>query len=201
MGHVIHTFHPKAELLPSQSQRSGLYRSVLYGKEALLLLDDAAGPDQVKPLVPPESCVLLVTSRHRFRLPDMHALNLNVLAEDEARDLLCAIARDIGHRHGEGIQLSNLGLAYRDLGQMEKAIDCYEQALVIARDIGDRHGEAIQCWNLGLLYEESDPARAAELTSVLVSYEREIGHPDAQTHAEQVARIRTRVGGVEPLTH
>jgi hypothetical protein len=46
---------------------------------------------------------------------------------------------------------------------------------------------------LGLLYEESDPARAVEMMSVLVAYEREIGHPDAEADAERVAQIQARL--------
>ena len=36
--------------------------------------------------------------------------------------------REIGDRRGEGAALGNLGLAYADLGQVERAIDFYEQA-------------------------------------------------------------------------
>jgi tetratricopeptide (TPR) repeat protein len=100
------------------------------------------------------------------------------------------ISREIGDRRGKGVDFGNLGTAYRALGQVEKAIDYYEQALVIAREIGDRRGEAFRCWNLGLLYEETNPVRAVELMSVRVAYEREIGHPDAEAHAERVARIQ-----------
>ncbi len=106
-----------------------------------------------------------------------------------------AVAREIGDRRGEGNALGNLGNAYSALGQTERAIDHYQQSLAISREIGDRRNEAIACWNLGLLYEESDPARAAALMSVCVSYEREIGHPDAEADAERVARIRARVAG------
>jgi hypothetical protein len=42
-------------------------------------------------------------------------------------------------------------------------------------------------------YEETDPARAVDLMSVRVAYEREIGHPDADADAECVARIRARL--------
>jgi tetratricopeptide (TPR) repeat protein len=90
--------------------------------------------------------------------------------------------------------LGNLGLDYADLGQVERAVEYYEQALAIAREIGDRRGEAFCSWNLGLLYEETDPARALVLMSVCVAYEREIGHPDAKADAERVARLRQQAG-------
>jgi len=104
-----------------------------------------------------------------------------------------AIAREIGDRRGEGNGLGNLGNAYRDLGQVERAIEYHWQGLAISREIGDRRGEGFHAWNLGLLYKENDPARAVELMSVRVAYEREIGHPDAEAHARRVAEIRARM--------
>jgi len=89
--------------------------------------------------------------------------------------------------------LGNLGNAYRDLGQVERAIEYHWQGLAISREIGDRRGEGFHAWNLGLLYKENDPARAVELMSVRVAYEREIGHPDAEAHARRVAEIRARM--------
>ncbi|MCB9101441.1 MAG: tetratricopeptide repeat protein [Anaerolineales bacterium] len=102
-------------------------------------------------------------------------------------------AQALGHRRDEGAFSGNLGLAYSDLGQVERAIDFHTQALAITREIGDRRGEAFQSWNLGLLYEESDPAQAVALMSVCVDYEREIGHPDAEADAERVERIKARM--------
>jgi tetratricopeptide (TPR) repeat protein len=104
-----------------------------------------------------------------------------------------AISREIGDRRGEGNRLGNLGLAYADLGQVERAIEHYQQALTISREIGDRRAEAFRCWNLGLLFEDSDPARAVELMSVCVAFEREIGHPDAQADAGRVAKIKAGI--------
>ena len=45
------------------------------------------------------------------------------------------ISREIGHRRGEGSDLGNLGLAYRDLGQVEKAVDYLKQSLAIFEEI------------------------------------------------------------------
>ena len=103
------------------------------------------------------------------------------------------IVREIGDRLNEGEWLGNLGIAYSNLGQVERAIEYYQAALEIAREIDDRRREGIHCWNLGLLYEDTDPARAVELMEACVAYEREIGHPDTEAHAQQVAQIRARL--------
>ena len=124
-----------------------------------------------------------------------HCLSLRQHPLDWIRWLEAALdaARRLKHRNTEGVHLGNLGTAYRALGQVERAIEFHEQALVIAREIGDRRGEAICSWNLGLLCEESDPARAAELMQVCIDYEREIGHPDAEVDAQRVHAIRARL--------
>jgi tetratricopeptide (TPR) repeat protein len=51
-----------------------------------------------------------------------------------------------------GAVLGSLGLAYSHLGQVEKAIEYYEQALVISREIGDRRNEGNHLGNLGSAY-------------------------------------------------
>ena len=103
---------------------------------------------------------------------------------------LLKIAREMGDRHSEGKAMGNLGLAYAALGEARKAIEYLEQDLKISREIGDRQGEAITSWNLGMLFKESDPARRVELMQILVDYECEIGHADAEKHAAQVEALR-----------
>jgi Cdc6-like AAA superfamily ATPase len=63
MAHVVRAYHPTAKLPDDEAELAGLYRSVLDGQRALLLMDNAANAAQVAPLAPPASCVLLVTSR------------------------------------------------------------------------------------------------------------------------------------------
>ncbi len=65
-------------------------------------------------------------------------------------------------RQGEGHALSNLGLAYRNLGQPQQAIDFYEQSLVIFREVSNspeerlrqRQGEGNALNALGIAYAD-----------------------------------------------
>jgi tetratricopeptide (TPR) repeat protein len=57
-----------------------------------------------------------------------------------------AIAQEIGHRQNEGNWLGNLGLAYRDLGQVEQAREYLEQALHIFEEIKSPHADLVRKW-------------------------------------------------------
>lgn len=69
-----------------------IYRNSLDGKRALILLDNAADSAQVRPLLPPPGCALLVTSRETLALPGVKRIALEQLLPTEARDLLTGIA-------------------------------------------------------------------------------------------------------------
>ncbi|HKU77035.1 MAG TPA: tetratricopeptide repeat protein, partial [Pyrinomonadaceae bacterium] len=90
--HVVRAYHPADKLPESESELRGLYLSVLDGKRALLLMDNAASAEQVEPLIPPASCLLLVTSRQHFTVPGLASKNLETLSAADARDLLLTIA-------------------------------------------------------------------------------------------------------------
>jgi hypothetical protein len=86
MKHIIHAYHPTAEIPENQAELTGLYQSVLYGKRGLLLLDNAASAEQVEPLIPPSSWFLLVTSRQHFVVPGLFTMRLGTLPPDEAQE-------------------------------------------------------------------------------------------------------------------
>ncbi|HEY2673598.1 MAG TPA: tetratricopeptide repeat protein, partial [Rugosimonospora sp.] len=71
-----------------------LYRERLAGTRTLILLDNAAGETQVRPLLPGEGgCLVVVTSRKRLKaLDDAHALPLDVLPMPDAVALFREVA-------------------------------------------------------------------------------------------------------------
>jgi tetratricopeptide (TPR) repeat protein len=102
MAQVIRSFGPTRRLPESEAELANLYRSVLDGKCALLLLDNALDDKQVRSLLPPTKCSLIITSRRKFKLPGMVAKDLEVLKLDKAVELLlkmaCPDLFDVNHK-------------------------------------------------------------------------------------------------------
>ncbi|MCX6674608.1 MAG: tetratricopeptide repeat protein, partial [Methanothrix sp.] len=96
MAQVIRAYNPVDRLPENSNELGGLYLSILAGKRALLLLDNAANGEQVEPLLPPAGCAVLITSRMKFALPGLSGKDLDVLPSDKACELLLDIAPRIG---------------------------------------------------------------------------------------------------------
>ena len=60
--------------------------------------------------------------------------------------------RAVGDKFGEAATLNNLGAIYSDLGEKQKALEFYNQALPLKRAVGDKSGEANTLINLGAVY-------------------------------------------------
>lgn len=96
------------------STLQGLYRSALHGKRILILADDASDAQQVRPLLPPVGCALLITSRQRFTLPGMTTLDIRTLPPADAERLVLDICPRIGKHAAELARLCGyLPLALR----------------------------------------------------------------------------------------
>ncbi len=79
---------------PALDERVRLWRDHLAGKRLLLVLDDAAGHDQVWPLLPGTagSLVLITSRRHLTALDDAQTVSLDTLTDRHAAELLIKLA-------------------------------------------------------------------------------------------------------------
>jgi DNA-binding SARP family transcriptional activator len=82
------------QIPPDLQARTALWRDRLAGKRLLLVLDDAASSDQVRPLLPGTggSLVLVTSRRHLTALEGGTAISLDTLPPSQAADLLVRIA-------------------------------------------------------------------------------------------------------------
>lgn len=84
---------PPGQIPASSDSRSALYRSLLSGRQMLVVLDNAAESDQVEPLLPADpSCFAVVTSRNRLDgllvRCGAQRISLDVLTPDQAAALI-----------------------------------------------------------------------------------------------------------------
>jgi DNA-binding SARP family transcriptional activator/tetratricopeptide (TPR) repeat protein len=83
---------PPTSVPTDRPAQVGLFRSLLAGKRVLILLDNAADAEQVRPLLPgAPGCLAVVTSRHQLAglvTEGAHPVVLDVLTDDESRHLL-----------------------------------------------------------------------------------------------------------------
>jgi class 3 adenylate cyclase/tetratricopeptide (TPR) repeat protein len=89
---------PAAQIPPGTEARMALWRDRLAGKQLLLVLDDAASSEQVRPLLPGSggSLVLVTSRRHLSALEDAAVISLDTLPPGEAAGLLVRLAGRAG---------------------------------------------------------------------------------------------------------
>jgi len=85
---------PAAQIPPGVEARMALWRDRLAGRQLLLVLDDAASSEQVRPLLPGTggSLVLVTSRRHLSALDDARTISLDTLPPGEAAGLLVQLA-------------------------------------------------------------------------------------------------------------
>jgi hypothetical protein len=91
------------QIPPGAEPRAARWRDHIAGKKILLLLDDAASHEQVRPLLPGTTgSLVLVTSRRRLTaLEDTAVISLDTLPTGEAAMLLTRLAARPGLRPGD----------------------------------------------------------------------------------------------------
>ena len=87
---------PDSQVPLDRDDQVSLYRSLLADRRVVIVLDNAAGPEQVRPLLPGHAgCAALVTSRDDLRglvaLDGVHHVGLPPFDQAEARAVLAAV--------------------------------------------------------------------------------------------------------------
>ena len=95
---------PATQIPDAIGERAALWRAQLSRRRAVVILDDAARQDQIRPLLPVAGrCLILITTRRR--LPDLEgarALTLDVLPAGDAVTLFRRSPARAGPRPGRG---------------------------------------------------------------------------------------------------
>jgi tetratricopeptide (TPR) repeat protein len=184
---VIRSFEREAKLPDDLTELQGIYHSLLTGKKALILADDAKDAAQVRLLLPPYGCGLLVTSRNRFSLPGMVALDLGMPSPEEAEKLLLLICPRIGEYAPKVAKLCGyLPLALRVSAGLLEANDTRE----VARYLDQLEVERLK--HLADSDNSDDPQASVE-ASLRLSYEA-LG-PDARAALCQLSVFPTSFDG------
>jgi DNA-binding SARP family transcriptional activator/tetratricopeptide (TPR) repeat protein len=94
---------PVEQIPATVGRKATLYQTTLYGTRTLVVLDNAAAPEQIRPLLPEEpDCLAIVTSR-RTGDPDIGKhIRLAPLAAEQAAELFRALNDPIRVRGGGG---------------------------------------------------------------------------------------------------
>ena len=93
---------PAAQIPLGLEARAARWRNHVAGKKILLLLDDAVGHEQVRPLLPGTGgSLVLITSRRRLAALDAAVLSLDTLSRGEATALLVRLAARPGMNAGD----------------------------------------------------------------------------------------------------
>jgi len=127
-------------------------------------------------------------ARLTIEYPDAaaHLLNLRLSAEELLpwQEAALEMARAFKLPQSESQSLSNLGLIYATMGEISRAVECFEKALAIAREIGDRNGAGAALGNLGGAYLElGEFGKAIELLTQQLEIARETGDRRGQGNA------------------
>jgi len=113
LASLLMTAGVAAQQIPAALEaRAGQWRDYVAGKSILLLLDDAIGHEQVRPLLPgtPDSLVLITSRRRLTALEDVAVISLDAMQPHEAELLLARLAgrEDLDSEAGLAAEIARL---------------------------------------------------------------------------------------------
>ncbi|AMV24079.1 Regulatory protein AfsR [Gemmata sp. SH-PL17] len=120
MASIIHAFHPDEKLPDKKPELRARYRTVLYGKRALILFDNVKNEEQVQDLLAAAPTVgFILTSRNALALSSVLSISLDVLPSSDSIKFLARItSSEVNNRNLSAIAklCGHLPLALRVAG-------------------------------------------------------------------------------------
>jgi DNA-binding SARP family transcriptional activator len=94
LAYLLRSLGVPGQAIPdTTAERAALYRSRLEDSRTLIVLDNAAGEEQLRPLLPGEpGCLVLITSRRRLTLDRARSITVELLSERDSVNLLAEVA-------------------------------------------------------------------------------------------------------------
>lgn len=198
-----------------QDEAERTYRSLLAGKRALILLDNASSAEQVRPLLPgSRSCTVVITSRTRLTaLEGAHRLTLQVFSDEDAVTLLQRIVGEHRVREDERATADvvrycgRLPLALRIAGSRMAQRDDWTMATLAGRLSDERERLAVLSVadldvraSFMISYRELDPseqrtfrlvaaARTAELPSAAAACASGLTEGEAKLRLDRLVEL------------
>jgi len=154
LENFLRAFYPPDTKFPDdEAALHNAYLTILHDKRAIVVLDNAKDSAQIKLLVPPPSCFLLVTSRFHFALPGLHPINLEILSAKDSIELLEKICPRLDsplprnatgeakeHRHaGEGLGVRAVDDIANLCGYLPLALRAAASLLEVNHNIDPAH--------------------------------------------------------------
>ncbi|MEU6225374.1 BTAD domain-containing putative transcriptional regulator [Streptomyces sp. NPDC047042] len=168
LSSLIRAFGVPAKDLPQDPHElAHLWNSLLGDRRAIVILDDAAGPEQLRPLLPGSSpSLVIVTSRRRLTgLPGIRAIQLDVLPAKDAVALFRSVAGEERTR-----QTNEVADIVRLTGYLPLAIELAAGRLASRPSWTTAHLLRRLTHGQGRLNEIRDGSRGGIATAFEVSY-------------------------------
>lgn len=195
---------PARQIPRSLEARVRLWRDHLAGKRMLIVLDDAIGHEQVRPLLPgtARSLVLVTSRRHLTALEDARSLSLDTLPADQAAELLVQLASRPDLDAGQPAVAETVQLCgYLPLAIGMLARQLYHHPVWTVSDLAAELSAARD--RLNLMQAENQSVTAAfdlsyqDLGQELQAFFRRLGlHPGTDIDVYAAAAI----GGISPAS-
>ncbi|MGW5740751.1 tetratricopeptide repeat protein [Amycolatopsis sp. NPDC003861] len=156
-----------AEQIPATVGRKvTLYQATLWGTRTLVVLDNAASPEQIRPLLPEaDGCLAVITSRRMGDADTGEPLRLSPLPLEEAAELFHVLAGP-----------SRLRGRAADVDAVVRRCGCLPMPIRVAAALFRRHDRWPLEHLLRLLEENGPWGEADGIAAVRVSY-RQLGEP------------------------